>query len=83
VTPDPGPVFHRFLTPDPGPKEKRRILPESTPVNRIRSQLWYIACRVSGQYVVAKDDGRLRFLFQVVEGNVGIFHSYCRGNLLM
>jgi len=33
VTPDPGPVFAKFLTtgPDPGPKEKRRILPESTP----------------------------------------------------
>jgi len=24
VTPDPGPVFHKFLTPDPGLKEKRR-----------------------------------------------------------
>jgi len=31
VTPDQGPLFHRFLTTDPGPKEKRRILPESTP----------------------------------------------------
>jgi len=33
MTPDPGPVFAKFLTPgsDPGPKEKRRILPESTP----------------------------------------------------
>ena len=30
VTPDPGPLFHKFLT--PGPKEKRRFLPESTPV---------------------------------------------------
>ena len=41
VTPDPGPVFHKFSTlgPDPGPKEKRRILPESTPVIRIRSHL--------------------------------------------
>jgi len=38
MTPDPGPVFHKFLT--PGPKEKRRILPESTPVIRIRSHLW-------------------------------------------
>jgi len=42
VTPDPGPVFPKFLTPslDPGPKEKRRTLAESTPVNRILSHLW-------------------------------------------
>ena len=26
VTPDPGPVFHKFLTPDGGPNEKRRFL---------------------------------------------------------
>jgi len=45
VTPDPGPVFPKFLTPgpDPGPKEKRRILPESTPVIRIRSHLWSLS----------------------------------------
>jgi len=44
VTPVPGPVFQKFLTPgpDPRPKEKRRILPESTPVNRIRSHLWFV-----------------------------------------
>jgi len=38
-------VFHTFLTPGPDPKEKRRILPESTPVNRIRSYLWFISGR--------------------------------------
>jgi len=32
VTPDPGPIFPKFLT--PGPEEKLRILPESTPVFR-------------------------------------------------
>ena len=32
MTPDLGPVFHKFFTPDQGPKVKRRILPESTPV---------------------------------------------------
>jgi len=38
VTPDPDPVFPKFLTPGPdlGLKEKRRILPESTPVVRSR-----------------------------------------------
>ena len=41
VTPDPGPVFHKFLTPVPSPNEKRRILRESTPVVRIRSQIWF------------------------------------------
>jgi len=43
VTPDLGPVFHKFLTPglDSGPKGKHKILPESTPVNRIRSHLWF------------------------------------------
>ena len=42
VTPDPGPVFHKFLTlgPDPYPKEKRRLLPESTPVILIGSHLY-------------------------------------------
>jgi len=32
MTPDVGPVCHKFLTPGPdlGPKEKRKILPEST-----------------------------------------------------
>jgi len=41
ATPDPGPVFHKFLTPglDPGPKEKRRILPESNPALRTRCHL--------------------------------------------
>ena len=34
MTPDPRPVFHKYLT--PGPKEKRRILPELTPTLRIR-----------------------------------------------
>jgi len=38
VTPDPGPIFPKFLT--PGPIEKHRILPESTPALRIRSHLW-------------------------------------------
>ena len=37
MTPDPDPVFHKFLTPVPGPKEKRRILPESTPELGMRS----------------------------------------------
>jgi len=31
VTPDPGPVFHRFLDPAPGPKEKHRNPSESIP----------------------------------------------------
>ena len=39
VTPNPGPVFHKFLTPGPGPKEKRKILPESTPALSIRCHL--------------------------------------------
>jgi len=38
LSPDPGPIFHKFLT--PGPKVKRRILPESTPALRIPSHLW-------------------------------------------
>jgi len=40
LTPDPGPVFLKFLTPGPGPNENRRIPPDSTPALRIRSHLW-------------------------------------------
>ena len=39
MTPDPGPVFHKFLTPDPVPKKKCRILPESTTALRIGCHL--------------------------------------------
>jgi len=39
ATPDPSPVFPKFLT--PGPKEECRILPKVTPVIRISSHLWY------------------------------------------
>jgi len=42
VTPDPGPVSHKFLPPgsDPGPNEKHRNLLESTPTIRIHGHLW-------------------------------------------
>jgi len=45
VTPDPGPVFPKFLTPDPGPKEKHRILLESTPALRFHSHLCLVVTR--------------------------------------
>ena len=41
----------------------------------------YIVCRLSRSDVSAKR--WLCFLFQIVQGNVGIFHSDCRGNLLI
>ena len=44
MTPDPDPVYHKFLT--PCPKEKRRILLESTPVLQIRSHLWTISEKI-------------------------------------
>jgi len=42
VTPDPGPVFYKFLTPAPSPKEKRKIQLELTPAIWIRGHLWSV-----------------------------------------
>jgi len=44
VTPDPGPVFHKFSTPglDPGPKDKRRILLESTHIKKVIARLYFL-----------------------------------------
>ena len=39
ATPDPGPVFHKFLT--LGPKERCKILPESNPAIRIQYHLCF------------------------------------------
>ena len=55
VTPDPGPVYHKFFTPDPGPKDKRRILPESTPVIQIRSHLCQRPVNAGSHKLCVKD----------------------------
>ena len=84
VTPDPGPVFPKFLTPDPGPKEKRRILPESTQVLRIQSHFidnlwwyWRLCCRVG------RLDDLMVFHQSFVTNETVILTCLCRGLLWM